>query len=375
MEQKLRIPPIDPADYLSAEVMHEEVERIWHTAWHLVALVRDIPQDKDYLRKQIGDTDLVLHRLKDKIVAYANVCPHRFSALMQQPSGNSPLQCPYHLWSFNPDGSPAAVPYRQGIPLIEFTQGARLATWEVVLVGDFIFVSDKPKQSCEAFLGSLLWAELASMSFALGKELPSVVTDVAANWKVIAQNTVELQHAHSVHPGTFAELALKPLHIDTDPRHANAVSYVLRLRNDRFDGRLNTRLKKLLARVEHDFPDGYRHHLIFPATTLGHADNRTVSIIDYQPLTEHLTRMSVRMFEFTVPELDALEASILASIRPLDLQFALQVFDEDSGICEAVQRGLRNRPATMPGVLMPVEHMVGRFQDMYQEWMNRCHGD
>ncbi|WPP01279.1 SRPBCC family protein [Pseudomonas sp. HR96] len=369
MESTLRAPSIDPGAYLSADTLEEELHRIWPSAWHLLALTRDLPNDKDYLRKRVARTDLVLHRLGERIIAYANVCPHRFSTLVDQPSGNAPLQCPYHLWSFDTDGYPSAVPHRQGIPLAEFTQGARLSTWQVALVGEFIFVSKQPIQSCEDYLGAL-GADLARMSRALGNELPPVTLDVAANWKIIAQNTVELQHAYSVHPGTFAALSSKPMRIDSDLPLANSISYVMRLKPERFEGRLNARLKSLLSRVEQPFPDGYRHHLIFPATTLGYVDNRMLTIIDYQPLTAGACRMSARMFEFVVPDLSPLEASILASIRPLDHQFSLQVFEEDGGICEAVQRGLHNRPADMPGVLMPVEHMVARFQDMYQQWMD-----
>jgi phenylpropionate dioxygenase-like ring-hydroxylating dioxygenase large terminal subunit len=368
MESTLRAPSIDPDAYLSADTLQKELQTIWPAAWHLVALTRDLPHDKDYLQKRVAKIDLVLHRLGERIIAYANVCPHRFSALVDQPSGNAPLQCPYHLWSFDPEGYPSAVPHRQGIPLAEFTHGARLSTWQVALVGEFIFVSKQPVQSCEEYLGAL-GADLARMSRALGKELPPVVLNVAANWKVIVQNTVELQHAYSVHPDTFAALSSKPMRIDSDAPLANSISYVMRLKPERFEGRLNARLRSLLGRVDQAFPDGYRHHLVFPATTLGHTDNRMLTLIDYQPLTADECRMSARMFEFSVPDTTALEASILATIHPLDYQFALQVFDEDGGICAAVQRGLHNRSADMPGVLMPVEHMVARFQDMYQRWM------
>lgn len=138
MESTLRAPSIDPDAYLSADTLQKELETIWPAAWHLVALTRDLPHDKDYLQKRVAKSDLVLHRLGERIIAYANVCPHRFSALVDQPSGNAPLQCPYHLWSFDPEGYPSAVPHRQGIPLAEFTRGARLSTWQVAMVGEFI---------------------------------------------------------------------------------------------------------------------------------------------------------------------------------------------------------------------------------------------
>ena len=361
---------IDPADYASAKALEAEQQRIFRRAWHLAVLARDIPNDKDYVRRPIGQTDLVIQRYQGRIVAYANVCPHRFAAFFDQPSGNSPIRCPYHLWTFDGDGKAIGVPHRQDESLACYqTPELRLDTWQAELVGEFVFVSADPQDSLADFLGPLL-PVLRQLSQAAGVERPRVTQDIAADWKVVLQNTVEFEHAFSVHAETFATAMQKPLQLEHDPEADNSISYVTRMDPARHARARDARIDAIFRRVEVPYPDGYRHHLIFPSTTIGYTDNRQLAIMDYQPTGPGSCRMYARLFEFRVPELTAAEAAMLAIVGPWHVGYTEKLFAEDRSICEAVQRGLASRPLHMHGALQPGERLVRRFQQIYRRWMD-----
>lgn len=362
---------IDPADYTNPDVLALEKKYIFRQAWHLAALTRDIPNELDYVKRLIGATDLVIHRHEGRIVAYANVCPHRFSAFFEKPSGHGPIRCPYHLWTYNGDGMAIGVPHRHNEALACYqTADLRLETWQVETLGEFIFVSAEPRQRLDEFLGATLPA-LDQMSRAIGAEKPKRVQDIAANWKVVLQNTVEFEHAFSVHADTFAADVQKPLQVDSDPDADNTISYTTRLNPKRYERPRDARVNEIFKRVPVPYPDGYRHHVIFPATTIGYTDNQQLAIMDYQPTGTGSCRMFARLFSFEVPDLTRAEMAMLEIVGPWHTAYAEKLFAEDQAICEAVQRGLSSRPSRMKGVLQPGERLVRRFQEIYRQWMDR----
>lgn len=362
---------INPADYTNPAVLVLEQKRIFRHAWHMAALTRDVPQERDYAKRSIGETDLVIHRYEGRIVAYANVCPHRFSAFFDKPSGNGPIRCPYHLWTFNGDGIAIGVPHRQNEPLTCYqTPDLRLDIWQTEVIGEFIFVSAEPLYSLADFLGPML-PILKQISGVLGSERPNIIQDISANWKIALQNTVEFEHAFSVHAETFGSDMQKPLQVDCDPDAENSISYVTRMNPRRYLHARDARINEIFKRVQIPYPDGYRHHLIFPATTIGYTDNQQLAIMDYQPVAPGSCRMSVRLFSFKVPNLTKAEMAMLDIVGPWHVAYTERLFVEDKKICEAVQHGLSSRIARMKGIIQPGERLVHRFQQIYRRWMDQ----
>lgn len=319
---------IDPISYISPEVLPQEHERIFRKAWHLVALTRDIPQEDDYIKRTIGQIELVIHRAEGRIVAYANVCPHRFSAFFREQSGNGPIRCPYHLWTFNGDGVAVGVPHRHGEALACYqTADLRLDVWQVDTIGELIFVSAAPRQSLREFLGPLL-PELEMIADAVGVERLNVTQDIAADWKIVLQNTVEFEHAFSVHAKTFAADMRKPMQLDCEQEAENVISYTARMNATRYARPRDARVDAIFRRVPVPYPDGYRHHLIFPATTIGYTDNRQLAIMDYQPVGTGACRLSARLFDFKIPDLSDSETAMLQIVGPWHVSYTERLFAE-----------------------------------------------
>jgi choline monooxygenase len=360
---------IDPADYSSPTALAAEQQRIFRRAWHLASLARDTPSENDYIRRKIGLTDLVIHRHGGRIVAYANVCPHRFAAFFDDERGNAPIRCSYHLWTFNNEGVAVGVPHRHGEALACYqTPALRLDMWRVELVGEFVFVSAEPAAELADFLGPML-PTLRQLSDVVGDERTSITQPIAANWKIVLQNTVEADHVQSIHAETFAAIMQKPLHIEGDPECENSISYLIRMDSSRHANKRDARVDSIFRRVNLPYPDGYRQHLIFPSTLIGYIDNRQLAIMDYQPGVPDSCTLTARMFDFKVPDLSESERAMLEIVRPRDLGFTERLFAEDQKICEAVQRGLSARPQRMNGALLPGEKYTRRFQEIYSYWM------
>ena len=77
------------------------------SAWHAVASERDLPQPGTYLLADVADEQAIVVRGRDGVVrAFHNACKHRGSRVLDQPCGSVVrLQCIYHAWVYDLDGS------------------------------------------------------------------------------------------------------------------------------------------------------------------------------------------------------------------------------------------------------------------------------
>lgn len=359
---------LGPRDYTDPAVLAAERERIFHSHWHLAGLARDLPEVESWFLCEIAGTGIIVQRTAaDELRAFVNVCPHRYNALVEAETGRGRLRCGYHLWSFDGDGVPALVPLRPGITL-EACQTAALSLrrWSVARCGALIFVAERPDRPLADFLGPLT-GELAALSEGLGPEVLRFSQDLATNWKVVLQNTVEFDHAFGVHPETFAAMVERPLDVvahDSAPPHI-AYHAVMKPRTGLKP--IERRIEEIFARSVIQQAQGYTHATLFPSSTIGTTANRIFALIRYQPLAADRTRAEYRLFISRIVDLTAVEQAILDRVVPADVAFTQRLLEEDRRICESVQRGLANAPADLPGILMPGEALVARFQ---QYWLD-----
>lgn len=358
-----------PADYLDPAVLAEERERLFARCWHLAGLVRDLPAADDWRLVTVAGAEVILQNVGDEIRGFSNVCPHRFAALRRGPSGNGPLRCPYHLWSFDRDGVPEAVPFRADLTL-EACRQHRLDRWSVERCGALVFVARRPDRPLADWLGAA-FAPLAALSCGIGREVEQVEQDIAANWKVILQNTVEFDHAFGVHPATFAPMVARPLTLEERPAPPPHLAYRTIMRTPEPRHRGERLVAALFARAALPPLEGYLHYTLFPSATIGTTGNRQIALVRYQPVAPGVTSAEARLFLAEIPGLTAAEQAILDRVVPVDVAFTRQLLAEDRQICETVQRGLANAPAGMPGCLMPGERLVERFQRSWRAEMGR----
>ena len=135
-----------------------------------------------------------------------NVCRHRGAQLIPHQSGDGPascrvgaLRCPYHSWTYALDGSLLKAPHTEpgDVDPAEFSlHPVGVGEW-----GGFVFVHPTP-----ATAGPLSEAVERPARTLANYGLDALVVgqalryDVAANWKVLAENYNECYHCGPVHP-------------------------------------------------------------------------------------------------------------------------------------------------------------------------------
>ena len=198
--------------YTDAAVFAAEKERILHRSWQYVGHTAQVANAGDFITTKLGDVPIIIARNTDGgLRAFANVCRHRGSEVVLECAGNrKTLQCHYHGWTYNLDGSLRNAPRaneqesfaKEKLGLIP----SAIETW-----GPMMFV--RPSREGVAFgdvirdLPALF--ERAGIDLAQMRMYRQDVYDIAANWKIIIENFNECYHCPIAHPA-FSEV------IDTD---------------------------------------------------------------------------------------------------------------------------------------------------------------
>lgn len=204
-----------PAEaYLSAGYFAREREAIFFREWSCVGRAEQIPEPGDYLHVEFAGERLLLVRDRDaSIKAFFNVCAHRGAQLDAGSPGPhactdragrfaGSIRCPYHAWTYELDGR------LRGAPHIEFDVASpsrpALRRIPVELWGGFIFINvvaadAAPAHTLTQQIGAIA-ARIARYPLGELRIGQRLVYDVAANWKVLAENYNECYHCGPVHP-------------------------------------------------------------------------------------------------------------------------------------------------------------------------------
>ena len=194
--------------YTDPAVFVRERARIFRRSWQYVGLTEQVARPGDFFTATLGDVPVVVVRDEEgQVRAFANVCRHRGSQLVLAECGSrKTLQCHYHAWTYNLDGTLRAAPGAKDEP--GFDPGAfSLVPLSVDTWGPFIFVNlDRGAAPLADLLGAL-----PDLVAATGLDLGAIrrrvrrTYDIAANWKVVVDNYLECYHCPVAHPG-FCDL-------------------------------------------------------------------------------------------------------------------------------------------------------------------------
>ena len=195
--------------YADPAVFALELERIFGRLWIYVAHESQLKKPGDFVRTRLAAYEVLVTRHQDgQIYVLHNRCPHRGARLCMVDRGSSRLfACPYHAWTFRPDGSLASVPhpksYPQSFDLADPQNHMQRIAWVASYRG-FVFatLNDDPPPLSE-HLGAMTDVidnlierapdgeiELAETSFAL---------EYRGNWKLHVENAADIFHPSFVH--------------------------------------------------------------------------------------------------------------------------------------------------------------------------------
>lgn len=193
------------------EILARERAEIFNKCWLFVGHETEIPNLGDYKRKKIGGRNLLLVRSQDgEVRVLFNTCPHRGALVCRENEGNSRVfRCFYHAWSFTNDGKLAGMPGKDGFPKDFNDEGTKnmKAVNRVDSYRGFIFLNfDNEAIPLEEYLGNAReYIDLVADQSEAGLEVLGGAQEysVRANWKLLAENSVDLYHGMPTHKTYF----------------------------------------------------------------------------------------------------------------------------------------------------------------------------
>jgi phenylpropionate dioxygenase-like ring-hydroxylating dioxygenase large terminal subunit len=304
---------------------HEQTV-IFSRSWQYVALTSELRNPGDFVRGRLGRVPIVITRDGEgRLHGLVNVCRHRCSEVVLEQRGNrQTLQCHYHAWTYELDGTLRSAPRSEAEPGFDKSQFG-LVTVAVDSFGPFIFATlNRSAAPLAETLGAL--PELvASTGIDLdGLELRERREyDMRANWKVVVENFLECYHCPVSHPAFGKLVDLDQYHLE---EHGWVSSQRVPVKGD--DGR---RSDEAIYDASEGVREG-RYSLVFPNFMLNifPGPGNASSMLNI-PLAPDRTVM-IQEFFFSPGVQEAAASEIV--------DFVDQIQQEDVVLCESVQRGL-----------------------------------
>jgi p-cumate 2,3-dioxygenase alpha subunit len=202
----------------SPEIFALEKERIFGHCWLYVGHESEVREAGDYVRRPLGDRQVFMVRGKKsgRVNVFHNTCTHRGAMVCRKDAGNAKVfQCFYHAWSFDSDGTLVGVPDREayGDGLDFSTLGLRPVA-RVESYRGFVFACFDPDVVglVEYLAGAKEYLDLVVDATGAGDDKSvEIITGtnqyaIAANWKLLAENSIDGYHAVSTHDTYFKYL-------------------------------------------------------------------------------------------------------------------------------------------------------------------------
>ena len=194
--------------YRDSEWMAAEMARIWHSDWVFATTDDVLASVGDQVPVVIGQEQVLLLRNKEQeLVALSNLCAHRGTLLVEEPTNATRIQCPYHAWTYDDGGRLIGVPFAPrnwSDRTAHFLPKYRVESWH-----GLVFVSLNPDveplnerfASIEPYLSGYGMDEFVHD----GRSQNSEIWE--CNWKLSMQNAMESYHLFKVHAKTLEPVA------------------------------------------------------------------------------------------------------------------------------------------------------------------------
>lgn len=361
--------------FVSPTWFQHDLDAIFLSRWNFAGHVEEIAKRNSYITYALGKDEVVIRKdSAGEVRAFHNVCSHRGARLCQDAAGTMGrrIVCPYHAWSFEPDGGAlVAAP--------EMHQDFDKSAWgllpaHVEVWNGLIFVNLAPERpaSVADYLGSEV---IGPYDFSRSKVAATKRTVVNANWKVVMENDRECYHCLYNHPELTA--VQDWLSYGTDPDDFDSIvdaGIKGSLEVQRFTGfdNLNTVEDKTACQVP--FPTigdiaatinaGV---LAFPGFLFAFARDYAKLLV-IKPLAADQTEVIV--YWFVAAEAEEGKHYVIEEVT----EFWAATYAQDKQLCENVQRGMEMR-AYRPGPLNRIHQsgqagFYGWYSNQIEKWMH-----
>jgi choline monooxygenase len=353
--------------YTDPAILEIEKMRIFLQTWQLVGTLSHECGETNGVKRTIADPEsfftadvtgepiIVVRDKEGTLRAFSNVCRHRAGPIALGSGCKNVLRCQYHGWTYTLDGRLIGTPDVEGVEFFDRSNMGmvplRVETWE-----QFIFVNfDLDAEPLSVYLGRIpeqvRGFQFAGLQFAERRDYI-----IHCNWKVYVDNYLEGYHIPIAHPGLMREIDYAQYRTDTYRYYSEQFAPIRAMKTDDATERFYAPGKGLQQAV---------YFWVFQNLMLNvYPDNISTNLI--VPLSHDKT---LTIFEWFFH--DAEDAKVQERIQRA-IAFSDEVQQEDIGLCENVQRGLRSSTYDRGRYSVKRENGVHHFHMLLGEFLGRA---
>jgi len=192
-----------PGVYHSPGFLALEETRIFRKQWICIGRADSITDAGDYLACDILDQPVVVIRgTDDGIRGFSNVCLHRMARLLEGKGNARRIVCPYHAWTYAPEGDLIAAPHMDKSPCFH-NKDYRLPDIRTAVWQGWIYVSLNPDApNIDIQMREL--GEKVTDRYRMENYVETFREEHVwdTNWKILAENFMESYHLFRLHAAT-----------------------------------------------------------------------------------------------------------------------------------------------------------------------------
>ncbi len=216
---------------------------------HVVGWVAEVAHPGDFTTKDVAGVPVLVVRDGDGVLrAFLNACAHRGSQVATGCGSTARFTCPYHSWSYRPDGRLVGVPARDMFADVDLAD-IGLRPLPVSERSGLISVGLDPAVDPAPLLDGVV-DELAGFAFDSYAPFESRTFAVAANWKLAVDVNFEGYHFSALHRASLNEMATNHSAFDTFGPHCR---WVFPFRG----------IEALAGKAEEDWPDVFDGTVVY----------------------------------------------------------------------------------------------------------------
>ena len=320
--------------YHDPEYFAVEMARVIRPSWQIVCHVSDIAEAGQWRTLDLlGESILVIRGADGPVRAFANVCRHRGSRLVDGVEGCARrLTCPYHAWTYASDGRLIALPERASYGDLDLADWGLIPV-ELELWRGFFFVRLESGGPSVAEMMASHEGEIAPYRFeeleALGR-ITLRPRDV--NWKNVADNYSDGLHIAVAHPG-LTRLFGGAYALDAGPHVDRMAGDLVERPSSKPSERA---YQQLLPRVDH-LPDALQRRWLYfklwPNVAIDIYPDQ-VDFMHFVPVSA--TETLIREISYAVPD----GRREMKAARYLNWRINRRVNEEDTALIRRVQHGM-----------------------------------
>ncbi|HEV2044604.1 MAG TPA: aromatic ring-hydroxylating dioxygenase subunit alpha, partial [Sphingomicrobium sp.] len=284
----------------------------------------------------LGESVIVIRGDDLAVRAFANVCRHRGSRLVDGEAGCAKvLTCPYHAWSYSRAGDLVGVPHRAEYPGLDPDQ-LGLVPMALERWNGFLFVTLERGASTVAEMMAPYADEVALYRFEELRAIGRVtMRSRALNWKTIADNYSDGLHIPIGHPG-LTRLFGRSYQVEA---RENVDRMEGELRSDRSENPSERAYQKFLPEAAH-LPGSHRkkwlYYKLFPNVAFDIYPDQ-VDFMQFLPVSA--TETVIREISYALPD----PRREMKAARYLNWRINRRVNAEDTDLIARVQAGMGSR--------------------------------